>query len=203
MSSIEALHDRYRSFISDQRWRRDNDTRSEVSECISELVAEHLDENANHREEISFIFESFEDRVHPELVADAIDCSISYVRRFDYNPESGRAFERKWSKQNQNSKVSPGQRDRILRRDNNRCPRCQTSSPLEVHHIIPVSRGGTKDDGNLVTLCENCHTAAHGGSKTTSDTVYSDKEGFRDWVTAEPHPAETVVGQSSLSDYRE
>jgi 5-methylcytosine-specific restriction protein A len=29
----------------------------------------------------------------------------------------------------------------------------------EVHHIIPLSEGGTHDEGNLAALCHACHSA--------------------------------------------
>lgn len=31
----------------------------------------------------------------------------------------------------------------------------------EVHHIVPVSRGGTHEDSNLMSLCRSCHTKIH------------------------------------------
>ncbi len=31
----------------------------------------------------------------------------------------------------------------------------------EVHHIIPVSQGGTHGPHNLISLCKSCHTKAH------------------------------------------
>ena len=30
-----------------------------------------------------------------------------------------------------------------------------------MHHIIPRSRGGADDDGNLIELCSTCHNKAH------------------------------------------
>ncbi|HOE18067.1 MAG TPA: HNH endonuclease [Syntrophorhabdaceae bacterium] len=36
----------------------------------------------------------------------------------------------------------------------------------EVHHIIPLSKGGTHDESNLMSLCTSCHseiTAREGG----------------------------------------
>jgi len=32
---------------------------------------------------------------------------------------------------------------------------------LRVHHIVPVSLGGTDEIENLVLLCPNCHTLVH------------------------------------------
>ena len=31
----------------------------------------------------------------------------------------------------------------------------------ECHHIVPVSRGGTHDERNLMALCRSCHTRIH------------------------------------------
>jgi hypothetical protein len=34
-------------------------------------------------------------------------------------------------------------------------------SGVEIHHIVPVSAGGSDDDANLVPLCEECHKLCH------------------------------------------
>lgn len=31
----------------------------------------------------------------------------------------------------------------------------------EVHHIIPISEGGTNDESNLMSLCRSCHEKIH------------------------------------------
>lgn len=31
----------------------------------------------------------------------------------------------------------------------------------EVHHIIPISKGGTHEQSNLMSLCQSCHTKLH------------------------------------------
>lgn len=45
------------------------------------------------------------------------------------------------------------------------CEQCLEEGRLrtvdEVHHIIPVSRGGTNDEENLMSLCKSCHTKIH------------------------------------------
>lgn len=38
-----------------------------------------------------------------------------------------------------------------------RCGRCGATEELELHHIIPVSIGGTNDKRNLIFLCHDCH----------------------------------------------
>ncbi len=50
------------------------------------------------------------------------------------------------------------------------CQRCQERGRItpaqEVHHIVPLSQGGTHDETNLMALCTSCHseiTAREGG----------------------------------------
>ena len=50
----------------------------------------------------------------------------------------------------------------ILRRDNYTCCNClNTNKKLHVHHIVPLTRGGTNEPTNLATLCERCHIQLH------------------------------------------
>lgn len=53
------------------------------------------------------------------------------------------------------------------------CEVCKRNGNLtpaeEVHHIVPLSQGGTHDDSNLMSLCKSCHseiTAKEGGRWT-------------------------------------
>ena len=46
------------------------------------------------------------------------------------------------------------------------CERCfekyQKLTPAEhVHHITPLSEGGTHDFDNLMSLCQSCHSRIH------------------------------------------
>ena len=52
----------------------------------------------------------------------------------------------------------------VLDRFDNSCANCgEKETYLEIHHIVPLSRGGTDNIGNLVPLCWNCHQLAHSG----------------------------------------
>ncbi len=43
-----------------------------------------------------------------------------------------------------------------------KCKLCNKKTKhLELHHIIPKSRGGTNDESNLIKLCPECHGLAH------------------------------------------
>jgi len=53
---------------------------------------------------------------------------------------------------------------RIKERDNYICSECKQrfdSFLLRVHHMIPLSKGGSSKDNNLLTLCVNCHSLKH------------------------------------------
>ena len=55
-------------------------------------------------------------------------------------------------------------REAVLNRDNYTCQICgKKHTRLEVHHIIYRSQGGTDDENNLITLCEDCHKDIHDG----------------------------------------
>ena len=58
--------------------------------------------------------------------------------------------------------VEPMLRSLILNRDNHMCRVCDSScTNLQVHHIVPVSKGGDDKITNLITLCNTCHTIIH------------------------------------------
>ena len=69
----------------------------------------------------------------------------------------------------------------ILKRDGYKCVGCGNTRRLQVHHIIPVSAGGSDDPSNLITLCSDCHEQIHpwlggedvrpGGNDATSCTA--------------------------------
>ena len=45
------------------------------------------------------------------------------------------------------------------------CERCKAEGRLtpveEVHHVLPVSKGGTHERSNLIALCRSCHNKIH------------------------------------------
>ena len=56
-------------------------------------------------------------------------------------------------------------REAILHRDNYTCQCCgKKNCRLEVHHIKFRRNGGTDDEENLITLCEDCHKSVHAGT---------------------------------------
>lgn len=60
----------------------------------------------------------------------------------------------------------PITRNEALKRDDFTCQDCGYHSPdgdgLEVHHIIPIYKGGDEFDmNNLITVCHECHVKRH------------------------------------------
>lgn len=60
------------------------------------------------------------------------------------------------------------QSDTVKLRDKHTCQKCgrrktdlKVGECLEVHHIVPLSRGGTNSRLNLHTLCSTCHKKEH------------------------------------------
>ena len=80
---------------------------------------------------------------NPNLISEKVK-HWGYQKGFDYG----------WS----------SHREAILNRDNYTCQICgKKNTRLEVHHVIFRSQGGTDDENNLITLCEDCHSAIHDG----------------------------------------
>lgn len=51
----------------------------------------------------------------------------------------------------------------VLERDGHKCKNCGGDNmELHVHHIEPLSQGGSNAQDNLKTLCKSCHEDVHG-----------------------------------------
>ncbi len=75
-----------------------------------------------------------------------------------------RKAKRKMEKGTFRHGVGPELREFIKSRDDLTCRLCVTkleSTKAQVHHIVPVSFGGTDIKTNLVLLCSECHTLVH------------------------------------------
>lgn len=49
----------------------------------------------------------------------------------------------------------------VIRRDGGKCRECGRAEFLQVHHVMPISRGGSHHPSNLITFCEKCHAHEH------------------------------------------
>ncbi|WP_457029151.1 HNH endonuclease [Kitasatospora sp. P5_F3] len=68
-------------------------------------------------------------------------------------------------------------RYQILERDQRTCQDCrrvpEQGVSLQIHHLLPVHRGGDNSEDNLVTLCSHCHGGRHSlmGESSTWDEL--------------------------------
>lgn len=149
---------------------------------LNQLHDKVADPTETKEAQIRDLLEAAEQALPSQALADVVDCSTSYARRFKYDKDAETAVEKEWSKRSQAEKVSAATRERIIERDGNTCLRCGNTENLNPHHIIPVAVGGENTDENLATLCKSCHLEAHDGAFSTPTTVYDDQQGFDEWL---------------------
>ena len=74
--------------------------------------------------------------------------------RFERSPDINKTYGRAWKRI----------RDRYAA-EHPLCELCLKDGRLtpveEVHHILPISHGGTHDRSNLMSLCRSCHQKIH------------------------------------------
>lgn len=82
------------------------------------------------------------------------------------NPALKNPYYRHWGYQKGPNYGYANTKAKVLVRDNYTCQYCKgkkKSSRLEVHHIVYRSNGGSDEEWNLITLCDECHAALHRG----------------------------------------
>ena len=53
-------------------------------------------------------------------------------------------------------------RRKLIREAGHQCVRCGRNGRMELHHIVPVSKGGDAyDESNIEVLCRRCHMEHH------------------------------------------
>ncbi|MBR3298914.1 MAG: HNH endonuclease [Clostridia bacterium] len=74
--------------------------------------------------------------------------------RYERSPDINKKYGRAWKRI----------RDRYTSK-HPLCERCLEEGRLtpveEVHHIVPISKGGDHRETNLMSLCQSCHTKIH------------------------------------------
>ena len=84
---------------------------------------------------------------------------LNAFNKRDYVPHPNKFFQSEaWTKL----------RKKVIKRDKI-CKLCGKATCLTVHHIKPRSEGGSNDERNLETLCEDCHNKVEEGESTVPE----------------------------------
>lgn len=109
-----------------------------------------------------------------------INLGKSAITEYKKIHEDWKKEMREESKKEERGKRSPPLSSKLqakfIRMAGSKCenPNCNNTFPLEVHHIIPRSEGGSNKENNLIVLCKNCHGIAQRGMWN--------KELLREWI---------------------
>lgn len=79
------------------------------------------------------------------------------------------------------------------------CRKCMRFHPwgnsiMQIHHILPLVDGGDNEEGNLITLCVDCHKEWHEHQEGKAD--------FQTWLQAVPGWAYSAIGVLRNQDQR-
>ena len=70
---------------------------------------------------------------------------------------------------------NPQFRKEILDAHGNACANCGKTNDIELHHIVPLSVGGTNAISNVIPLCRECHRSIHFHKKSWEQHIHSSK----------------------------
>lgn len=74
--------------------------------------------------------------------------------KYERSPDANKWYGRSWRKVRERYAAAHPLCEQCLKEG-----RC---TPMEeVHHIVPLSKGGTNDESNLMSLCRSCHEKIH------------------------------------------
>ena len=71
-------------------------------------------------------------------------------------------------------------RQAVFLQKGRRCSRCGDIRNLQIHHILPLSLGGTNSIDNLEVVCTDCHERLHGREFHTKDDDFDSEHEVRD-----------------------
>lgn len=81
--------------------------------------------------------------------------ATAQYNKYQHDPQSNRRYGRAWKRI----------RDRYIK-SHPLCEQCEKDGRLtaaeEVHHILPLTCGGSNAQSNLMALCHSCHMKKHG-----------------------------------------
>jgi hypothetical protein len=58
--------------------------------------------------------------------------------------------------------TTPKWRSAVFKHKGKKCAVCEAKEDLEIHHVLPLVKGGTNDMSNLLVVCQEHHKQLHG-----------------------------------------
>ena len=155
--------------------RKQGNASSEKVEALLEIMESFLDinsQNASPRGEHSSISRP-PAQIH---IHHCPECESSTIQTSKGEIEIGKAeFERyqcdcqtSTPEGRNTTSIPPATRRKVMAKARHRCqtPGCNHTKFLEIHHVIPRSKGGTNDTSNLHIYCSACHGRIHAHGST-------------------------------------
>ena len=164
-SDIKKKMDRRRASRRNRRYRKTRYRKSRFLNRRNSIRKDRLSPSVKHKVQAHIDEIEFCKKILP--VSD--ENIILEVSQFDTalmkNPALISEKVKKWGYQKGFNYGYSSRRSAILHRDNYTCQCCgKKNCRLEVHHIKFRRNGGTDDEENLITLCEDCHKGVHAGT---------------------------------------
>lgn len=162
-SDIKKKMDARRSFRKNRHYRKTRYRKPRFLNRKNSIKKDRLPPSVKHKVQAHIDEIEFCKKILP------VSGLILEVSQFDTalmkNPALINEKIRHWGYQQGFNYGYSSRRSAILHRDNYTCQCCgKKSCRLEVHHIKFRSNGGTDDEENLITLCEDCHKGVHAGT---------------------------------------
>ena len=162
-SDIKKKMDRRREFRKSRHSRKTRYRKPRFLNRRNSIREDRLPPSVNHKIQAHIDEIEFCKKILP------ISDLILEVSQFDTalmkNPALINEKIKHWGYQQGFNYGYSSRRSAILHRDNYTCQCCgKKNCRLEVHHIKFKSNGGTDDEENLITLCEDCHKGVHAGT---------------------------------------
>ena len=162
-SDIKKKMERRRAFRRNRRSRKTRYRKPRFLNRRNSIREDRLPPSVKHKVQAHVNEIEFCKKILP------IASLILEVSQFDTalmkNPSLINEKIRKWGYQKGFNYGYSSRRSAILHRDNYTCQCCgKKNCRLEVHHIKFRRDGGTDDEENLITLCEDCHRGVHAGT---------------------------------------
>jgi hypothetical protein len=160
-TELEALKEEYKSFINQRFENPQEETKKDRIVATLRAFGSPVDKRALIEVINSSRGYTREFNVYADISVGDAGQVTRYYHSEEYSHERGDppvVLQRE--PRSRSRTISKKRRSKVLERDGDECLRCSSTTDLEVHHIIPVSQGGSDDMDNLATLCSECHKDA-------------------------------------------